>query len=670
MSRLSRAFASSGRGSPPAPVSSPSPEHASDALHISPSPSADGTNDTGPEPLAGVLSPPRAIEASETTTSVAGFSTSDAITSVSIASIDVPAAASDDSMTQMWSQAVAQWQRKMGVDLASSEAMLFSSKDAVIGYIARMEEEEQEAFANGRWKRVRNSFIPLACIFEKLCAFPPSQILFSTLGMIVSASVKTLEEHDQIASAFDEIRTQLQVVEAVSMQAEDLLRDASIRLLIQSITVLQVIVKMKRSGRLRLWLKSLIDMRPLSEALQDLGRLANRHHEVIAGVTYEKVTQMMSSLADERVSQNWVNQSILDLLQLVRRIQENALSTKEDILAHRAVLRRLELSLYLQTNDLKQIKTSVELDKIGQWLGYSNCSSKLSKLLDDRAEGTGSWFLDGDVFAAFREGSIRSVLLNGKAGCGKSTMIAAAAQVLQARCVALTPQPLVLVHLFDTTDGSHVRDLRTLLSALVYQVALKCPQSALTIFEARKRAIENGFATKTDKERLLMSLLRAVSSRVFIVIDALDEAEQTDVLPFLHRLKGISTVSLLASRRTPVNVAHLFDIMVAVGDNDTDSDIGAVLDISLSSGGVLESIRDRDGVRQALLAGAEGNFRWTTLVIQELRSIAGLPGKVRQRLKVLPESLEVLYKGCLDAIDPADRADVRRLLLWLVRTVQ
>lgn len=60
-------------------------------------------------------------------------------------------------------------------------------------------------------------------------------------------------------------------------------------------------------------------------------------------------------------------------------------------------------------------------------------------LLDERAEGTGSWFLDGDVFTAFREGKIKSVLLNGKgevwfcnpcissdcmpAGCGKSTML-------------------------------------------------------------------------------------------------------------------------------------------------------------------------------------------------------------------------------------------------------
>lgn len=64
------------------------------------------------------------------------------------------------------------------------------------------------------------------------------------------------------------------------------------------------------------------------------------------------------------------------------------------------------------------------------------------------------------------------------------------------------------------------------------------------------------------------------------------------------------------------------------------------------------------------------SFRWATLIIQELKSIAGMPGKVRQRLKALPESLEVLYKGCLDAIAPVDRADVRRLLLWLVRAVR
>ena len=69
--------------------------------------------------------------------------------------------------------------------------------------------------------------------------------------MRLQASVKALEELEQTAVAFDEIKTHLEVVEAVSAQAGDMLRDASVRLLIQSITVLQVIVKMKRASRLR-----------------------------------------------------------------------------------------------------------------------------------------------------------------------------------------------------------------------------------------------------------------------------------------------------------------------------------------------------------------------------------------------------------------------------------
>ena len=56
----------------------------------------------------------------------------------------------------------------------------------------------------------------------------------------------------------------------------------------------------------------------------------------------------------------------------------------------------------------------VEFDKVAQWLKYPDPSFKLSRLLDDRAEGTGSWFLDGDEFTDFRQGKTKSVLLIGK----------------------------------------------------------------------------------------------------------------------------------------------------------------------------------------------------------------------------------------------------------------
>ncbi|KAI5900386.1 uncharacterized protein SCHCODRAFT_02674819 [Schizophyllum commune H4-8] len=622
----------------------------------------------------------------------------------------------EDALSSIWAEAVAECQHTIGADLLQSG---FGSQEAVVAYIKRREEAE-DALQKDHWHKMRARIVPLARVLEKLCApigdtlgstastgampsrggvlmrpitgLPPKQDHLLCGGLdpqLVHACVKTHEELAQVGTALDEIKMHLRVVEAVvGSQPGDLLRDASVKLLAQIVSVLAAIVKVTREGRLRLWLQSLVDVRPLSSALQDLGRLATRHHEAIVGVTFEKVTQVMSSIAEGKVAQDWVNQRLLDLLQVAREVQgtlqnllflwlytdyqttDNTSLTNEEIAANRAILRRVELLFYRQAEDLREIKggqtrsSIAEFDKVAQWLKYPDPSFKLSRLLDDRAEGTGSWFLDGDVFNDFRQGKARSVLLSGKAGSGKSTMIAAAAQALQAYCASSVPESLVIIHLFDATNGASAQDLHSLLSALLYQVALKSPTCASTISESRQKAAESGYTTKFDKERLLMGLLRSLSQCTFIVIDALDEADEADVLPFLERLRDIPTVSLLASRRT-VTGAGTFDVVISIDDNDTDGDIGTVLDIAMSAGGALERIKDRDGVRQTLLAGAEGNFRWTVLVIQELRSIAGMPGKVRQRLKSLPESLEALYKACLDSISPADREDVRRLLLWL-----
>ncbi|KAL1711748.1 hypothetical protein EV715DRAFT_278361 [Schizophyllum commune] len=576
---------------------------------------------------------------------------------------DAVEALTEAPLTKMWSDAVAECQRKMGVDFLAPDAAHFNSKEAVVSYVAKREEEEEDELERSQWRRLRGRLVPLARIIENLCA--PVGDALST------ASIKTHEEMDQIGDAFDEIKRYLQVVDVVvGSQCGDLLYDASTKLLVQLIIVLATILKTWRDGHLRVWLRNLIDSRPLSEALQDLHLLATQHHEAIAGVTYKKVTEMMSSIADGTASQASSNQLLHDVLEVAHGVQAEISLTKDEIVANRAILRHLDSLFFRQAEEMKEIKSLAELDKVAQWLSYPDSSPKLSKLLDDRAEGTGSWFLDGDIFTAFREGksSTKFVLLSGKVGSGKSTLIAAATQALQAYCAAFAPDSLVLVHLFDTTNGSIARDMHSLFAALLYQIALKSPRLARTIIEYRKKAIKNGFTTKTDKEYLLMNMLRAASPRIFIVIDALDESDEADILHFLEHLKKISAVSLLASRRTSSNTSSTFEKVISITTNETGNDIGTALDAAMSPGGVLQDIGDRGSVRQALLAGAEGNFRWASLVTQELKTIAGMPGKVRQRLKALPASLEALYKACLDAIAPADRADVRRLLLWLIRS--
>ena len=171
------------------------------------------------------------------------------------------------------------------------------------------------------------------------------------------------------------------------------------------------------------------------------------------------------------------------------------------------------------------------------------------------------------------------------------------------------PGTLVLAHLFDATNASaSPRDLTSLLSALLYQLAIKNSRCASIICELRRKAVEHGYSTQEDKERMLTMLLRAISMRVFIVIDALDEADDMNIAPFLQRLKMISTVSLLASQRIVLGsgTVAIFDTIVSVDGYDTSGDINILISSAISRGGVLERIKDSDRVRTVLLARADG----------------------------------------------------------------
>ena len=69
---------------------------------------------------------------------------------------------------------------------------------------------------------------------------------------------------------------------------------------------------------------------------------------------------------------------------------------------------------YLHARAIILFSAFAEYEQIKAWLNYVDPSYRLRKLLDDRAEGTGSWFLDGDVFTALKEGKNKAVLLSGK----------------------------------------------------------------------------------------------------------------------------------------------------------------------------------------------------------------------------------------------------------------
>ena len=105
----------------------------------------------------------------------------DAIVHISTAPKDVADAPAADPMTRMWIEAVAEWQRKARIDLTAPEATLFSSKEALASYVAKMEADSQGATEMNKWGRLRNTLFPLARIVAKLCG-PIGDTLSSTVS--------------------------------------------------------------------------------------------------------------------------------------------------------------------------------------------------------------------------------------------------------------------------------------------------------------------------------------------------------------------------------------------------------------------------------------------------------------------------------------------------------
>ncbi|KAL1742741.1 hypothetical protein HDZ31DRAFT_65691 [Schizophyllum fasciatum] len=521
----------------------------------------------------------------------------------------------DSALVVLWKDAISRYQKEADVDLQSPAALSLLSREEVTAYLDDQEQTfERYREGSPNLQGLRERLLPVMTILDKLCdpigdllsaVFPASKLIFSAVGALVKAALAVQEEFEAVSEAFDGIHSHLQVVEYVA-DAHPLLREASVKLLVQILVVLGVISKMRKEGRLRAWLRGLGDTAPLSKALQDLGCIATRHRDTVSAAMFDTITKIMSTLAQSTSSDMARNKMIDESFKrIIRHISESTA-------INRAFLQRIEDGFRQQSEDVRNMRLTMIKDDIAKWLAATPTSEqKLDKLLGDRAPETCTWFLRGESFDKFKNESLKALLIYGKAGCGKSTLIASAIQDLR------TTQrgTVVLSYLFDTTDKSRSQDLRCVIASLLY---------------------------------------------------ALDEASDERISPFLWRLRDSGGVSLLLSSRVTIDPEVLRGIAVPIDDNEENTDIRTLLNFVFSAGGKLSGVRNAEDVRDDLIAKAEGNFRWISLLIQDLRPVAGLPGPFSRRLKALPRTLGDLYQRCLNSIHADIRDDVHRLLMWVL----
>ncbi|TRM57320.1 hypothetical protein BD626DRAFT_412282 [Schizophyllum amplum] len=338
-----------------------------------------------------------------------------------------------DPLAVLWNEALARYRAETCVDVHTDANVLLESEAAIHRYLDE-HEKRFEAFRDGGAKWLREALMPVVAALGPLCAiagegvslaFQPSKVVFGAVGELCKAAVEVDDELDAISDAFDTMAHHLSIMNRITdrdVLKDDALREASVKLLAQILVVLGMIQKTRRQGLLVLWFKRLAKSKKVSSALSDLRRLASDYHDTVTGVTLYTARETMAILtksdAWNKEEQAATRTSLASITKIAQDI--HALFCKDVALTldqqnkSRGILENIQTALLRQIEVINADRTTANLEEIFAWLQYPDSSLKMNNLLDDRARSTGSWFLDGEEFAAFKRGTTKTLWLHGK----------------------------------------------------------------------------------------------------------------------------------------------------------------------------------------------------------------------------------------------------------------
>ncbi|KAI5885791.1 uncharacterized protein SCHCODRAFT_01193208 [Schizophyllum commune H4-8] len=551
-----------------------------------------------------------------------------------------------DPRKSIWQAAVLKYEMEVSTNLFSPDVPCLDSSAAIFDYLTRCE-DSFKSFRGDGLQRLRDRLCPIAGVVEMLCgalgegfavAFSPSKAIFSAVGVLLKASLRVREEFDAVDAALETIRNHLRILQPLTRDPiDDTLFEASVELLAQILIVLGVITKLQKQGRMKAWIRQLCQTKDVTSALDDLGRLATCHHAAVSAVALATSQRSLSVLVDTVAWMAQERDISRTYLICITKLAQDVYGTAK---SSRSILESIQNTLLHHISVNQDDKGLRDFDKLCVWLHYPDSSLRMDQLLRDRADSTGSWFLDDSTYSAFKAGKERTICVLGKAGCGKSTVIAAAIRDLQAWCAISHAPSFVISHFFDLTNSSQSRDLRALLSSLLCQIARNWLDAVPILLKLHAESMMGHSQPPLDAlRRCIGAVIRTISTRVFVVIDALDEIQDAaEILSFLAELRAHDNVSLLVSSREIPYRDELTSLCGSTNTMDEDvvtGDIDIVLDRLLCEGGALSEVTDVELVREGLRTGSDGNFRWTVIQANELARVASIPAKPSSSTAVL-----------------------------------
>jgi hypothetical protein len=213
--------------------------------------------------------------------------------------------------------------------------------------------------------------------------------------------------------------------------------------------------------------------------------------------------------------------------------------------------------------------------KIMKWLSPDSFAAQQSDLITRKQADTGQWFLDSREFTEWVNGTSQTLFCPGIPGAGKTMMAAITVDYLQN---AILTTDIGVAYLYCNYKRQSEQTAPNLVAAIIKQLVQDRPSIAqfLSILYDRHRVRR----TRPPLEELL-SILKSVLanySRVYVVLDALDECPERDgtrrqLLRLFRTLQQRIDLRFMATSRQIPEIVEEFKGMPLVEVRASNSDL-------------------------------------------------------------------------------------------------
>ncbi|KAF8326451.1 ankyrin repeat-containing domain protein [Amanita rubescens] len=329
------------------------------------------------------------------------------------------------------------------------------------------------------------------------------------------------------------------------------------------------------------------------------------------------------------------------------------------------------------TNNINVININAEelLAKLKKWLNVPDPSVSHNNAREKHLEGSGQWLLRDKRYIKWKEQSNSFMWINGISGCGKTLICKDSSTIIEdiKAIVEAQPETGLAYFYFDINDKTK-QTSRSLISSLLLNLTAKS-NNYVSMNKLYHKHDKLSLPTKDELLSLLMELLQGFE-QTYVVIDALDECDDDycklfdTVIKVIHKWKLPHFHLLVTSRRERdiiMNMEELVPTELHLSAELVGSDIISYINSAVENDSGLKrwSPEIQGVIKNSLISGANGMFRWVACQIEELKHCPSQK-VLMETLKSLPKDLETTYDQILQRIDEKQILFAKVILQWLM----